>query len=84
MFAPVTPPARELPIAACKERGAYVALSIDGTKKSGKTICDLPIPDGLFAREEYVNLGPSMLKRFHLSGQTAEDEIVADRLLLTY
>ena len=71
-------------IEGCKTRGAYVALSIDGTKRSGNLICDLPIPDGLFEREVFVNVGRSMLKRFQMNGQTLEGEVVADRLLLTY
>lgn len=65
-----------------KERGAFVALSIDGTKKSGDRICDLPIPDGLFEREQLVNCGGSMLRRFQRIG--SDGELVADRLLLTY
>ncbi len=68
----------------CKRRGVYVALSIDGTKKSGNKICDLPIPEGLFEREVYVNIGRSMLKRFQMNGKTLESEVVKDRLLLTY
>ena len=68
----------------CKSRGIYVALSIDGTKRSGKSICELPIPKGLFKREIFVNCGRSMLKRFQMEGQTLENEIVSDRLLLTY
>lgn len=71
-------------IATCKDRGVQVVLSIDGTKKSGNMLCDLPIPDGLFQREILLNCGRSMLKRFQRGGQTVEDEIVADRLLLTY
>ncbi len=71
-------------IAQCKERGIYVVLSIDGTKKSGNLICDLPIPTGLFEREIYVNVGRSMLKRFQMNGKTLESEIVRDRLLLTF
>jgi DNA adenine methylase len=71
-------------IARCKRRGAYVALSIDGTKRSGGLPCDVPIPDGLFEREVLVNCGRSMLRRFQMGGQTLEGEIVADRLLLTY
>lgn len=39
----------------CKRRGVFVALSIDGTKRSGNKICDLPIPDGLFDRELLIN-----------------------------
>jgi len=71
-------------IEKCKERGVYVALSIDGTKKSGDLICHLPIPKGLFPREILVNCGRSMLKRFQMKEQTLETEVVADRLLLTY
>lgn len=68
----------------CKQRGVYVALSIDGTKKSGDFVCDIHIPDGLFERELSVNCGQSMLKRFQMNGRTLESEIVSDRLLLTY
>jgi DNA adenine methylase len=68
----------------CKERGAHVALSIDGTKRSGSHAVDLPIPEGLFEREVLVTLGRSMLRRFQMGGQTLESEVVADRLLLTY
>jgi DNA adenine methylase len=71
-------------IADCKERGVYVALSIDGSKGSGNLVCDLPIPEGLFEAEHYINCGRSMLKRFQMGGETLEREVVADRLLLTY
>lgn len=71
-------------IGACKARGAFVALSIDGTKKSGDQVCDLPIPSGLFEREALVNCGRSMLRRFQMGGMSLESEVVADRLLLTY
>ena len=71
-------------IEECKRRGVLVALSIDGSKRSGRLICDVPIPTGLFEREVLVNVGPSMLKRFQMNGETLEQEIVADRLLLTY
>ncbi len=68
----------------CKSRGVFVVLSIDGTKRSGNKICDVPIPDGLFETEATVNCGRSMLRRFQMAGQTLENEVVADRLLLTY
>lgn len=71
-------------IADCKERGVFVALSIDGTKRSGDKVCDLPIPEGLFEREVLVDCGRSMLRRLQMGGQTLEGEVVADRLLLTY
>ena len=71
-------------IGEAKARGVYVALSIDGTKRSGNHVCRLPIPDGLFEREILVNCGRSMLRRLQMGGQTLEGEVVADRLLLTY
>ena len=71
-------------IAECKSRGVYVALSIDGTKRTGTFLCDLPIPEGLFKREIFVNCGRSMLRRFQMAGESLENEVVHDRLLLTY
>ncbi len=71
-------------IATCKRRGVQVALSIDGTKRSGNLLCDLRIPKGLFEREVFLNCGRSMLRRFQMGGQTLEKEVVSDRLLLTY
>jgi len=68
----------------CKARQVYVVLSIDGTKRSGNLECEIPIPQGLFQRQAFVNCGRSMLKRFQMEGQTLKDEVVADRLLLTY
>jgi DNA adenine methylase len=68
----------------CKKRGVYVVLSIDGSKKSGDFICNIPFPDKLFEREVIVNCGRSMLKRFQMTGKTLEKEIVTDRLLLTF
>ncbi|PYT01370.1 MAG: DNA methyltransferase [Acidobacteria bacterium] len=67
-----------------KEKGVFVALSIDGSKKSGDMLCDIRIPDGLFEREVLVNCGRSMLRRFQMDGKTLESEVVHDRLLLTY
>lgn len=67
-----------------KKRSAYIALSIDGSKKSGNLLCDIPIPRGLFEREITVPVGRSMLRRFQLEGRSLEEEHVADRLLLTY
>jgi DNA adenine methylase len=71
-------------IGECKRRGVFVALSIDGTKRSGGLKCKVPLPDGLFQREIVVNCGRSMLRRFQMGGQSLEREVVADRLLLTY
>lgn len=71
-------------IRICKAKEVFVALSIDGMKKSGRHICELPIPEDLFEREVYVNCGASMLKRFQMEGRTLHEHEVADRLLLTY
>jgi DNA adenine methylase len=71
-------------IAECKSKGVFVALSIDGSKRSGNLKCALPIPNGLFEREIFINCGRSMLKRFQMNGLSLEQEIVHDRLLLTY
>jgi DNA adenine methylase len=71
-------------ISIAKERGVKVALSIDGQKKSGNYICDLPIPDNLFESEIYIDCGRSMLRRFQREGETLEDDQVSDRLLLSY
>ncbi|MBR9860534.1 DNA adenine methylase [bacterium] len=67
-----------------KSKGVRVALSIDGNKKSGNYLCDLPIPPGLFEEEMFVSVGRSMLRRFQMEGQTLESELVSDRLLLNY
>jgi DNA adenine methylase len=71
-------------VADLKRRGVSVAVSLDGTKQSGSKTVVLPIPEGLFEREVYVQLGSSMLKRFQLADQTGDMHHVSDRLLLTY
>jgi DNA adenine methylase len=71
-------------IAACKARGVFVALSIDGTKYSGKKLCDISVPQGIFEREVFLKVGRSMLKRFQMDGRSLQDHEVSDRLLLTY
>ena len=71
-------------IREAKAKGVRVALSIDGKKKSGNYLCNLPIPEGLFEEEIFVSVGRSMLRRFQMEGQTLESELVSDRLLLNY
>lgn len=71
-------------IEKAKSKGVFVALSIDGSKKSGNYLCDLPIPKDLFEEELFISLGRSMLRRFQLEGQSLESELVSDRLLLNY
>lgn len=66
-----------------KERGAFVALSIDGIKKSGMRKIAIEAPNGLFEQESFVALGGSMLKRFWRDGLDVEDEHVKDRLLIS-
>lgn len=71
-------------IARCRDRGVAVVLSIDGTKKSGDLLCDVPIPKGIFAREVLLDLGHSMLKRFQMKDLDMKNHKIKDRLLLTY
>ncbi len=71
-------------VAAAQARGVRVALSLDGSKKSGARQIDLPLPKGLFAREIAIQTGRSMLRRFQMDGQSLEAEQVSDRLLLTW
>lgn len=71
-------------IADCKARGVTVVLSHDGSKKSGSVACGVALPEGLFAREVTVDVGRSMLRRFQRGGETLEDDVVQDRLLLTH
>lgn len=71
-------------IQKCVSKGAKVALSIDGYKKSGKKVLNINFPNGLFKKELLINNGSSMLKRFQKSGETMEGEEVKDRLLLTW
>lgn len=71
-------------IQGAKRRGVFVALSIDGNKKSGSTPCNIPTHNGVFEQEHFVNCGRSMLRRFQMEGQSLEAEVVTDRLLLTW
>lgn len=73
-----------LEIEKAKNKGVRVALSIDGSKKSGNYICDLPIPENVFEEEIIISVGRSMLRRFQMEGQSLEQELVSDRLLLNY
>lgn len=70
-------------IEEAKGRGVITALSIDGSKQSGANIVKISPPADLFAREEAIDCGRSMLKRFQMEGQTLENEVVSDRLYLT-
>ena len=71
-------------IAECKDRGAYVMLSINGSRESKKKDISIDIPTGLFDRELTVNCGTSMIDRLQNSGKDMVDEVVHDKLLLTW
>ena len=71
-------------IAECKARGVYVMLSINGTRESNKKDISVTPPMGLFEREIFVNCGTSMIDRLQNAGQTMQNEIVHDKLLLTW
>ena len=65
-------------------RGARVAVSADGFRRSGAKEIDLRIPEGTFARELLVHRGGCMLRRFQMGNETQGAEQVADRLLLSW
>ena len=71
-------------IAECKARGVYVMLSINGTRESNKKDISITPPIDLFEREIFVNCGTSMIDRLQNAGQTMQNEIVHDKLLLTW
>lgn len=71
-------------IERCKNTGAYVALSIDESKKSGDVEVDVDIPETLFEREVLIEKGSSMLRRFQMEDEEMVGEDVRDRLLLTW
>ena len=71
-------------IDGCKRKGAKVALSLDGTKKSGEVKLNFDIPPELFKRQIMINVGSSMLRRFQKGGENMQGENVYDRLLLTW
>lgn len=71
-------------IAECKQRGAKVMLSINGTRDSQKKDISIIPPDGLFERKIYVDCGISMIDRLQSAGKTMKDKKVEDQLFLTW
>lgn len=71
-------------IAECKEKGVYILLSINGTRESKKKNISANVPNGLFEREILINCGTSMIDRLQNSGNHMENEIVHDKLLLSW
>ena len=65
-------------------RTRYMTFKKMGIPEGYEVSCELEIPDGLFDREVFLDCGRSMLRRFQKEGATLEDEVVQDRLLLTY
>ncbi|MDX6652056.1 MAG: adenine methylase [Solirubrobacterales bacterium] len=66
------------------DRGALVAVSINGHRRNGKLKLSTPIPDGIFQREMLIERGGCMLRRFQLAGKTVAGEHVTDRLLFSW
>lgn len=73
-----------LALAQAIERGALVAVSVDGWRKSGDQEIDPSLVDGMFAREMLIERGGCMLRRFQMTGEDMAAEQVADRLLLSW
>lgn len=71
-------------IAECKERGARVMLSINGTRESKRKDISAKVPAGLFKREIMVDCGTSMIDRLQNVGCDMAGEKVHDKLLLTW
>ena len=71
-------------IAECKDRNVYVMLSINGSRESNKKDISITPPEGLFVRNIAVNCGTSMIDRLQNAGSTMENEVVYDRLMLTW
>ena len=71
-------------IAECKQRGVYVMLSINNSRESKNKDISVKIPPGLFEREIIINCGTSMIDRLQNSGKYMTDEVVHDKLLLSW
>lgn len=67
----------------CKQRGVYVALSINGTRQSKKKDISADIPSELFNTELYVDCGISMIDRLQKK-HAMDDSKVHDKLMLTW
>lgn len=71
-------------IEECKERGAMVILSLNGTRESKKKDISVVIPSNLFKREAVIDCGVSMIDRLQNSGGQMIQEDVHDKLLFTW
>ncbi len=70
-------------IERCVRRGVYVALSIDGTKKSGQKTIEYH-PKGFVQTGTADRLRTVDAKAVPDGWQNSQGEVVKDRLLLTY
>lgn len=71
-------------IADCKQRGVYIMLSINGSRESNRKDISVTPPNGLFERDIPINCGTSMIDRLQNAGNTMDNEVVYDRLMLTW
>lgn len=71
-------------IAACKKRGCFVALSINGSRNSGAKNIAPAIPEGLFERRASISCGTSMIDRLQNTNKQMLNAEVKDQLLLTW
>ena len=71
-------------IAECKQRGVYVMLSINGSRESNRKDISVTPPEGLFERDIAINCGTSMIDRLQNAGGIMDNEVVYDRLMLTW
>ncbi len=71
-------------IAWLKNKGAYVAMSYDGNRKTGRLVKMQEMADGIFEREVLFARRKSQLIRFQSEGESMERLIDSERLLLTY
>jgi DNA adenine methylase len=68
----------------CKARGAFVMVSINGTRESSSKDISVECPNGLFEREIVIDCGISMIDRLQNSGKEMANEKVHDKILLTW
>ena len=68
----------------CKNRGAKVMLSINGTRDSGKKDISIEPPEGLFERKVLINCGTSMIDRLQNSGRNMREKKVDDQLFFSW
>jgi DNA adenine methylase len=65
-----------------KKKNGFVALSIDGKKKSGERNVELNYEVDLFEEEVFIELGGSMLKRFQLKEQSTAKHRVSGQAIV--